>query len=471
MMKSLREPYVVGVASRIFGQVIAFVAVAVASRYLALEVFGTYALAWAWVVIGNTFVFTGFYQALLRSKNFERDCDTLFWLNAGVGAASALAIVLFGFIAGGADTVKGLTLLAMAPLPFLITPQAWWEAQLVREQRVRAASLYVLAAEASALVATIVMLQMGYQIAALIVPRYVSVAVGLMLTWGLVRRLPRFGFQRDTTGDAAKTAVPLWGSSIVHNFQMYGTDIILGAFANPAMVGAYRGGARIAVTASDLVLQPLGVLTWSRFTRIEKDEDGTGALREAWTQNMAIAAAILWPLSATVALLAEPLVVTVLDETWLPAAGVVVILTTSRAVVFLGGLLEPTLMTTGHGRTQFYIRVFGAGVLLLLLMIFARHGAEPAAWAHLASSVLVASAALWAMMRVLRLTRADFLRTFTPGLVITAATAAVILATATPLAALGEVVGLVLCLAAVGVAWLALMVFFLHRRALVLPTP
>ncbi|MCB1331894.1 MAG: translocase, partial [Maritimibacter sp.] len=65
MLKNLKEPYVVGVASRIIGQLISFVSVAVASRYLDLEIFGTYALAWAWVVIGNTFVFTGFYQALL----------------------------------------------------------------------------------------------------------------------------------------------------------------------------------------------------------------------------------------------------------------------------------------------------------------------------------------------------------------------------------------------------------------------
>lgn len=471
MLKSLREPYVVGVASRILGQVISFVSVAVASRYLELDVFGTYALAWAAAVIGNTFVFTGFYQALLRSRDFERDSDTIFWLNAGVGATSGLAIGLFGLLAGGFATAQGAALLAIAPIPFLISPQAWWEAQLVREKRVRAASLYVLAAETSALAATIAMLRLGFTIEALIVPRYVAVFAGLVLTGGLVRRLPRLHWRKDTTTEAAKTAAPLWGTSIVHNFQMYGTDIILGAFANAAMVGAYRGGARIAITASDLVLQPLGILTWSRFTRIEKEGAAIDAQRRAWAENMAIAAAILWPLSATVALLAEPLVVTVLDETWLPAAGVVVILTVSRAILFLSALLEPALMTTGRGRTLFNIRLVGSASLLLLLVIFARHGAEPASWAHLASSVLIAAISLWAMAGVLSLTALDLLRTFAPGLVITAATAAVILATASPLAAFGPVTGLVLCLAAVGVTWLALMVLFLKRRALVLPAP
>jgi O-antigen/teichoic acid export membrane protein len=471
MLNKLKEPYVVGVTARILGQVIAFVGVAVASRYLGLDVFGTYTLAWAWVVIGNTLVFTGFYQALLRTKEFDRDRDTIFWLNMGVGVFCALFIGLVGLVAGGLGTAQGATLLAMAPIPLLITPAAWWEAQLVRDRRVRSASLYVLAAEACALVVTIVMLNMGYQIAALVVPRYVSVITGLVLTGGLVRRLPRLGLRRAATRETSKTALPLWGTSLIHNFQMYGTDIILGAFASSAMVGAYRGGARIAITASDLVLQPLGILTWSRFTRIEKDETGIDTLRAAWIENMAIAAAILWPLSATVALLAEPLVVTVLDTTWLPAAGVVVILTVSRAILFLDALLEPTLMTTSHGRTLFWIRAFGSGSLLVLLLIFARYGAEAAAWAHLASSVLVAVVGVWAMVGVLHLTFADAVRTFIPGLVLTGATAAVILATATPLAGLGEGLGLLLCLAAVGLVWLALMVLFLRRRVLALPTP
>jgi len=148
-----------------------------------------------------------------------------------------------------------------------------------------------------------------------------------------------------------------------------------------------------------------------------------------------------------------------------------VILTLSRASLFLSGLLEPTMMTTGNSRVLFTIRLLGAGSLLLLLLLFARYGAEPAAWAHFATSVLIAIAALWAIVPVLRLSLADAVSTFTPGLILSAATATVILATSAPLAPLGELWALVLCLAAVGLAWLLLMIVFLKRRALVLPSP
>lgn len=471
MLRKLNEPYVVGVASRILGQAISFVAVAVASRYLGLDVFGTYALAWAATVIGNTFVFTGYYQALLRAPDFARARDTLFWLKAAVGGASMVAILLAGLMFGGLASPSGAAMIALAPIPFLIVPTAWWEAQLVHAKRVRAASLYVLVAEAFGLAAAVFLLTQGWQIGALIASRYVSLLVGFVLTAAMVRNLPRFRISRAAVREAQKTAVPLWGTTSVHLFTNYGTDIILGAFASAAVIGAYRGGARIAVTASDLVLQPLGLLTWSRFTRLEKDRAGPGELRAAWIASMSIAAAILWPMTATVVLLAPALVVTILDETWLPATGVVAILSISRAIGFFGALLEPTLMTTGRARQQFAIRLYGAGALLVLLFVFARYGAEAAAYSHVASSVLVAVLALHAMMRALDLRLGQLVATFVPGVGLTVLICAAILGTESSRAALGTGAGLAASLVAVAVAWLAVMLLFLRRRVLVLPTP
>lgn len=471
MLRQLASPYAVGVASRVAGQLISFLAVAIASRFLDLEAFGTYALAWAVTVIANTFVFTGLYQALLRSRAFEEDRDTLFWLLAGVGGLGTAAILCIGMLAGGAADQMGWTLLALAPIPLLIVPTAWWEAQLVRSRRVRAASLYVVVAEASGLLTAWTMLRAGWGVEALIASRYASTAVGLMLTGGLIRALPRLTLRRATARDAGATALPLWGTTSVGLFSNYGADLILGAFLNATAVGAYRGGARIAMTASDLVLQPLMMLSWSRFTRIEKEGAGTGGLKDAWLENMAIAAAILWPMVATVTLLAPELVVTILDETWLPAAGIVAILSVSRGLSFLTALLEPTMMTTGRAGVQLKIRLFGAVSLLILLLAFGRLGAEAAAWAHLGSSALVGTVALVAMSRALRLRPADLIAAFLPGVALTSLTVAAILGTETQRASLGPDVGLLLTVLAVAAAWALPMLIFLRRRVLVLPAP
>ncbi|MEC7765290.1 MAG: oligosaccharide flippase family protein [Pseudomonadota bacterium] len=471
MLKRLAAPYVVGVASRIVGQAISFATVAIASKFIDLDGFGTYAFGWALTVIATTFVFTGFYQALLRSSDAARDRSTLFWAMLGVGALGSLVITGVGLSMGGLATEAGRVILILAPLPFVNVPAAWWEAQLVRDARVRAASLYVLIYESMALLTVIVLLSMGWGVFALVASRVVAVAFGLLQTGLLVRKLPRFEFRRDTLTAARETAGPLWGTTSVALLSNYGADLILGALASPSVVGAYRGGARIAMTAADLVMQPLGLLSWSKFTRIEKEGTGIPALRRAWIENMSLAAALMWPMSMAVALLAPLLVVTILDETWLPAASIVSILAVSKSIEFFSNLLEPTMLTTGNAGRQLKIRSAGAVTLIVTLLAFGRFGPEAAAYCHLAASVVVGTASLVSTSKALEIPVRDMVVTFLPGATIAAFTFAIVEWSSGFWGVLGSDLGLGVTLVKVAVVWLILMAIFLRRRILVLPTP
>jgi O-antigen/teichoic acid export membrane protein len=471
MLKRLAAPYVVGVASRVIGQAIAFATVAIASKFIDLDGFGTYAFGWALTVIATTFVFTGFYQALLRSQDIERDRHTLFWAMLGVGALGSFVITGIGLTMGGLATTEGRVILTLAPLPFVNVPAAWWEAQLVRAARVRAASLYVLIYESFALLTVIVLLSMGWGVFALVTSRVVAVAFGLLQTGLLVRRLPRFEFRLDALRASRETAGPLWGTTSVALLSNYGADLILGALASPAVVGAYRGGARIAMTAADLVMQPLGLLSWSKFTRIEKEGAGIPALRRAWIENMSLAAALMWPMSMAVALLAPLLVVTILDDTWLPAASIVSILAVSKSIEFFANLLEPTMLTTGNAGRQLKIRSAGAVTLIVALLAFGRFGPEAAAYCHLAASVVVGAASLAATAKALEIPLRDMVMTFLPGAALAALTYVAVHWSSSLWGSVGSEVGLGLTLVKISVAWLILMAIFLRRRVLVLPTP
>ncbi|MGR3756671.1 MAG: oligosaccharide flippase family protein [Tranquillimonas sp.] len=470
MRRYLTAPFLVSVAARVGGQAVAFLIVVIAVRYLTLADFGSYALAWAVTVVFNTFVFTGFYHAILRSPDFEGDADTLFWLIAAVGAAGAVVVGLTGLAAGGTQTPVGATMLALAPIPALIAPISWNEARLVRAGRVRAASGYVLAAEGVALAAVTAGFAGGWGLGALILGRYASTLAGLAATFWLTPRRPRLRFRPAAARAAAGTALPLWGTSAIGMFSNYGADLILGAFLTPAAVGAYRGGARIAQTASDVVLQPLAVLSWSRFARLEGQGD-TARLRLAWQQNAALSAAMVWPVMASVAVLAPQLVVTLFDASWLPAAGVVTLLSLARAARSLGALLEPTMLCTGRARMQFRLRLIDGALLLVALLALGPFGGEAAALAHLLVGAGMGLAALIVMARALDLGRADLARVFLPGAGLTLLCLAVIAGTGAARAALGPVAGLAATGAAVAGIWLATMGVYLVRRVLVLPTP
>jgi O-antigen/teichoic acid export membrane protein len=470
VLKHLTSAYAVGVMSRISGQIIAFATVMIASRFLNLAEFGTFALAWAAAVIANSFVFTGFYQALLRSPDPEADRDTFFWLIFGVGAFSTVVIGSVGLMAGGLATQAGLAFCALAPIPMLMSPVAWNEALLVSAKRVRSASSYIILSESFGLIVAYFCLKAGYGLFSLIAARYAMAIVSIVVTSALVRNWPQLRMIRKTV-HGCKTTVPLlWGTTAMGMFSNYGTDIILGAFLNPVAVGAYRGGSRIAVTISDLVLQPMTMLSWSRFTRLEK-ENRPDLLSDAWVENMTLTAALVWPVLLAVALLSPELVSVVFDETWLPAAPVLTLLSLSRAARFFSTLLEPTMICSGKPGVPLKIRFIGVVLLLASLLTFGRFSVEAAATAHLSTSVVVGVMSIVATITVLNLSRRDLMVTFLPGLLLAGAFGAVILATSEMRIEMGPTAGLGATVGLLAVIWLVAMVLGIRRKILVFPKP
>ncbi len=410
----LASPFAVGVAARMGGQAIAFALVVVASRHLGLDTFGIYAIAWAGAVIATTFVYTGFYHALLRSDDLEAGIDTLFWLKLAVGGVGAALLAGSGLVAGGAGSQLGAALLSVAPLPLLAAPTAWNEAQLWRAERARAASLHVLAGEAAGLAVAIWALAAGLGLAGLILSRHAAALAGLLLTTALVRRLPRRRFRAPQARAAGRTALPLWGTTGIGMFSAYGADLVLAFFLAPAAVGAYRSGARIAMTASDIVLQPLRMLGWSRLSRLEREGERDEIAR-SWCADIALASAMLWPAMAGAGLLAGPLVHLVFDPTWAAAAPVLAVLCIGRAASVPIALMEPALMCSGRGMLQVRLRLAGGLLLLAALLTLGRHGPVAAAWAVTLTSTAMGVAALVVVGSVLGLSARRLAGVFLPG--------------------------------------------------------
>ncbi|KAF0675863.1 oligosaccharide flippase family protein [Profundibacterium mesophilum] len=465
MKKFLSAPFLLGVGTRIGSQIIAFVLVMIASRYLGLTAFGTYALAWAAAVVANTFVFTGLYQAVLRSDDADREMDQLFYLMLGVGLVGSTIIAGAGLLAPGA---VGAALLAIAPIPTLQSLPAWNEARLVQSGRVRSASAYTLAAEASALGVALVGFRHGMGIGSLIAARYGAVLVAAVLTTALSPRLPRLRRVPGTARRSLRTALPLWATASVGMFSNYGADLMLGIFLNPAAVGAYRGGARIAMTASDVVVQPLMMLTWARFSRLERNGE-LSRLGAAWHETISFSVALIWPVMASVALLSRDLVLTLFNETWLAAAGVVSILAIARSFQSFSVLLEPTMICSGRPGVQLRIRAIGAAILLVALLVLGRHGGEMAAIAQLLTGLCVALLALHAMLGQLGLGPHAALAAMRPGAGLTLACIAVIIATRELRADWPGPQGLGLTVALLALVWVGIMALFLRKGILVLP--
>ncbi|MBB94186.1 MAG: translocase [Rhodobacteraceae bacterium] len=471
MVRTLTSAFAIGVAARITAQVSSFALILVASRALDLAEFGSYAIASALMVITTTLVYTGIFHLILRTDDLDRDRDTFFLMQLAIGLTGAAIMAVTGLALGGpAAGGTALALVALAPNPALAALSAWMEAQLVRQSRIRTTALATLLAELVALATSVAMFQAGYKLEALISGRYTSMAFILLVYLAFLRRLPRLSFRRDSARHGLQQAWPLWGSTSLGMLSNYGADLVLGAFLSPAAVGAYRAGSRVANTAADVVLQPLGTISWARFARLESATHRPD-IRAAWQENLALCAAILAPAMLSVCLLAPGIVSVLLDPSWGAAAGVVAILAMARSIDSLTFLLEPTMTCLGKGRLQFLVRLCDATLLVALLLALGRSSAEAAALAILAKSVVMGIVATWVMARALALKPADLAETLAPGIGLALVCLSVILTVRAMPIEISQAHALFATAGAVIVTWALAVAGLMRRRWLVLPTP
>lgn len=470
VLSTLMSPFVIGVGARMVVQAVAFAQIMIVARFVDISGFGTYTLGWATCVIFVSLVYTGFYQALLLSPDFEADRHTGFWSMAIIGAGGSVVMAALGLLLPGHDTVMAAVFLALAPMPVLRAIIAWNELHLVRDQRVRLVSLYGMASESTALLVTWLSLREGHGLFALVYGRYAALAVDFAATVLGSRSYPALRFAWAAFGRMRQTALPLWGTSAMAMSANYGADLILGGLMNTAAVGAYRGGARISQTAADLIFQPMNTIIWSSMTRAEKAgrRDDLGRI---WLEAMGFGAAMLWPILVAFAVLSKDLVVFLFDASWGPVAPVIVILCFSRAIGFLSVLLEPTMVCQGKGTTQMWIRGTALVTFLLALAAFGRFGAAEAAGAHVVMSVLSSSLSITVIFSSLRISAEAATRAFLPAIVISGLCYAGLALSAGLRAEMGPTPGLLAAVAGLVVIWVATVGWCMKRGIVTLPRP
>ena len=466
---TLTSAFAVGMTSRLVVQALALAQIMMASRFIGLAEFGSYALAWACVAIFSAFVFTGYYQAFLRTETPDEDRHTIFGSMLAFAMVASVVLLVTGISIGDGTNLVSRIFLALALLPIIESVYAWNEAHLLRDGRMRTISLLGTASEAVATVVLILGLYEGFGPTALVAARYAAVILNVTVSIFLVRQFPWPAFKGKVLREGRVTAIPLWVSTGAAMLANYGIDLMLGVFLNPSNVGTYRGGARISQTAADSVQQPLTVLTWSRFSRLVA-EKRRRVIAFAWRINMSFGTAVAWPLMLCVALLSKELVTVILDDTWLPTAAIISILSLTRAIRILSSLLEPTLTSFDRQGLQLAIRLFGLVFTFLVILGFGRSSAEAAAMVQVYAAIFITIITMELTRRVLKMSLGNLLQTFVPGLLLSGLCGAFIMATEPMRLALEPMPGLFITLAGLSIVWGGAVAFCLWKGILRWPT-
>jgi O-antigen/teichoic acid export membrane protein len=126
--------------------------------------------------------------------------------------------------------------------------------------------------------------------------------------------------------------------------------LLIGRFIGTAPLGIYTMGNTLSTLPTREATAPLSQTIYPGFSRVKDDPPRLAA---AYQRAQALLTAVALPAGIGMAVVADPLVRTVLGEQWLATIPIIQFLAAIFAIQTLGSLVQPLGMATGHTKLLF----------------------------------------------------------------------------------------------------------------------
>lgn len=365
-----------------------FVIAIVLARLLTPEEFGTIALLYLFVGMAGAFVDSGFSSALIQRQDVtHQDESTVFWFNLGMGAIMAAGLwVLAPSIAGFYDLPILIPLTGVLALNLFVSALGSIHGTLLTKRLDFKTPMKIgaIATTASGGVG-IVMAWQGYGVWALALQTLASSFVTTVLLWQFNKWRPRLVFSMDSARRLFGFGGYLLMAGLLDIAYNRIYTLLIGKLYGVRDLGFYNradGTKQLPVNVLTGILSRVALPIFS--TASNDKEKLRRGVRHALRGIMLINVPMMFGVLAT----AEPLVLTLYGEKWLPAVPIL-------QVLCLAGMLWPlhvlnlnVLMAQGYSKLFFRLEVIKKIVGTGLLIVGAAYGVMGIAWSQVVFGAL-----------------------------------------------------------------------------------
>jgi lipopolysaccharide exporter len=405
----------------------------------------------------------GLGAAIIRHKDEPAMLDTAFILSLLAGLAfTAITVAGAPYAAAwlGEPSVSGL--LGVLGLFFICDAVGSVHAVLLRRQLEFKRKVAVDSARAFVkVVVAIGGLLLGFGPLALVASVVVGASVSSVVAWRMHPWRPRLHWHRGHARELSRYGGPLALADFIAQVQARIELLIVGGTFGAPALGLYTLAER-APTAANALLWTSSHVLFPAFARIGDDHPRLGA---AVLDTIRFASLIHVPATLGLALVAEPLVLTLFGHRWIDAAAIL-------RVLALAGLASALVYHCGDvlrvlGRTSTVVRL--AAMDFVLFVMIAAIGAATlgpigVAFARLFATIVTASARAMIVLRLLNLPAAALAATLRTSLLSGAVMAGTVLASS--LAPVSQPLGRLGLMAALGAVGYVATLWLIDRREL-----
>ncbi len=299
---------------------IQFASQVVLARILLPAEFGVIAMVTPILGYLQGFSELGLLQVTVQRKDItDGEVSALFWVNAGLGAAFGIVLAavspLIGWFYGQPDA--GHVALALSGLLVTASLSAQHVALLNRELRFVAIAAIDITGAVLAAAAGITAAMLGAGFWSLVAMQVANALTWLVLSWSFSGWRPSRPRRQPGLWPLLRFGAEVTGSGLVHNLSFSLDSVLIGVTAGQTALGYYDRAMRLVIQPIAQVVMPFGRVALPVLARLREDPE---RFRGAYSRLLQVSLALTTPAVVFAAVLAHPLVTTLLGDRWAPSA-------------------------------------------------------------------------------------------------------------------------------------------------------
>lgn len=299
---------------------IGFILTMILARLLTPSDYGLLELLSIFTVLSNTFVDSGFSQAIIRDNNAsQKDLSSVFFLNIVI--AVLLYALLFAFSPLIADFYNEASLIDLSRFVFLViifeSLTIVQNANYARTMRFRPQSVASICSAVLAGIIAVIMAFNGFGVWALAFNLVLYSFFKMLLYWVQSKWFPSFVFSLKSVKKYFKFGVNLLLQGLLDKFVSNLESLLIGRFYVKAELGNFSQARKFDNYITSTVNSVIQKVSYPTLAKLQDDDQ---SLKNGYRTVLTITMMIMIPLMLFSSVFAENMILTFFGDKWISAA-------------------------------------------------------------------------------------------------------------------------------------------------------
>ena len=405
-----------------------FIVQIVIARILEPEAFGLISMMMVFISVANIFIHNGFSTALIQKKDAtEDDYSTALIINSLIGVSLyAVLFVCAPWIAdfyGQEQLTRTLRVLALILVLGSVT--SIQGAIIARNMQFKIGMICHLVSSVASGAIGIIGALAGLGVWALVIQQLSSQIItatilGVMLGW-----VPKLTFNKKSAGDMFRFGWKMLAAGVFNQIYNELNDLVIGKKYTSDQLAYYSKGKQFPVYITTGVD---GSIKSVIFSVLSKQQSDIKAMHRTLKKAVSIEAFLIFPMMMGLAMVAEPLVLFMLTEKWLPVVPYLRICCLTYALNPLASLYLQTIAAIGRSDMRLKLEFIKkpTGILCLIIALQLDKGPFAIACSAVLTSVISFCVDMIASHKVIRFSLRDQMTGVLPAMIMSMAMGSIV---------------------------------------------